>query len=415
MRHCCRLSFLCLTWIILSACSWSALAVSVLQSAPSFQAELLSLGSGLCLGAPGGASTSGLTLPQSSCATPAQQTFTFVAQADGTYVLLSPASMNLCVDVGDAGQVVQNYCLPTASQKWANRLNADGSYTLLNQQNNQCLVVTPAATPSAATMSTAACNATTAQKFSYALAQPFTPSTAQPIRHAPPNLIANPTVGQWQAGMFHGLPYRILFPSGYDPSQYIYPISLFLHGDGESGTDNLLQLRNDMQALPTDMDFRAKVPMILIAPQCPSTDNWGNAYSATPTITEALTVQLMQLLVASLPVDATRVSVTGLSMGGFGAWDMIARYPALFAASAPLAAAGNLAEAGSLVKVPILAVHGSADTLVPPIFDEMMYALIHRQNGAMVYIELGGVGHDVWDYVYPLTAFWQMISTQKHI
>ncbi len=415
MRYGCRLFLSLLPLIVVSAFVSSAFAVSPVPNSPSFQAEVLSLGSGLCLGPPGVAATSGLALPQSPCAAPGQQTFSFVVQPDGTFAVHSPASMNLCVDLSDSGAVVQNYCLPTASQKWANTLNQDGSYTLLNQQNNQCLVVGPAAALGASSLSTALCNGTTAQEFGYALAQPFAPPTAKPVLRAPPSVIANPTVGQWQAGMFNGLPYRILFPSGYDPSQYAYPISLFLHGAGESGTDNRTQLRNDIWALASDMDFRAKVPMILVAPQCPSSDNWGDPYSATPSVTEALAVKLMQELVASLPVDATRVSVTGLSMGGFGAWDMIVRYPALFAAAAPLAAAGNLSAAGSLVKVPLLAVHGGADLVVLPIFDELMYNLIHQQNGAMVYFELSGVGHDVWDYVYPLTLFWQLISTQKHI
>jgi predicted peptidase len=152
-----------------------------------------------------------------------------------------------------------------------------------------------------------------------------------------------------------------------------------------------------------------------VAPQCPTTDNWGNPLNILPTPTETLTVQLMQMLVASLPVDPTHVSVTGLSMGGIGTWDMINRYPALFAAAAPVAGAGYYTEIPDLIHVPIIAVHGTADTVISPLFDALMYQVIHMYGGAMIYFLITDAGHDVWDDIYPLTSFWQWMYTQKHI
>lgn len=382
---------------------------------PTFQADLTSVSTGNCLNVPGAAANTGLVLPQSACGTVTQQFFSFIGQANGAYIIHPPESLNLCVDINDSGLIAQNYCLPTASQQWVSTLNADGSSSLVNQQNSQCLVVTPAGVGGLGGFSTAACVAAVLnQEFNYSLAQPYTPPTLTGTRSAPLVPLANPTVGQWQAGMFNGLPYRIMFPAGYNPSLYLYPIALFLHGAGESGTDNLIQLRNDMYLLPADMDFRAKVPLILVAPQCPQTDNWGNPLNILPTPTETLTVQLMQMLVASLSVDPTHVSVTGLSMGGIGTWDMINRYASLFAAAAPVAGAGYYGEIPNLMHIPIMAVHGTADTVISPLFDAYMYELIHMYGGAMIYFPIAGAGHDVWDDTYPLTSFWQWLYTQKH-
>ncbi len=390
--------------------------VAAYPSSPqTLQANLVSLSTGSCLDVPGAVNSPGLALPQAPCITPAEQLFAFVGQADGTYIVHAPGSFNLCLDINDSGSLVQNYCLPTAAQKWLPAVNALGASSLINRQNNQCLVTTTAASGVPAGFSTAACAAVATQQFSYGNTQPYTLPAAPGARTAPVVPFASPTVGLWQAGYYNGLPYRIMFPVGYDPTHFIYPIALFLHGDGESGADNMLQLKNDMWALPTDMDFRAKVPLILVAPQCPTTDYWGNPLSPVATPTETLTIALMQMLVAALPVDSTHVSVTGLSMGGIGSWDMINRYPVLFAAAAPIAGAGYIADVPNLVNVPLLAVHGGADPTISPIFDEEMYAAIHRLGGPMIYIEVPGWGHDVWDGTYPLTTFWQWMYQQKHI
>jgi predicted esterase len=340
--------------------------------------------------------------------------FAFLAQSDGTYIIKAPESSSLCVDLNDSAQLVQNYCLPTASQHWLGTFNADGTVTITNQQTGQCIGATSATGGLAAGFTGVTCNGTAAQEFTIVAAQYYTPPVISPASVLP-TIPAAATVGQWQAGMYQGLPYRIMFPSGYDPVHHYYPLALFLHGEGERGTDNLRQLINGMDPLTTDLDFRANVPMILVAPQCPVTDSWGDAVLPDPSATEALAVQLVQMLVSSLAVDPQRVSVTGLSMGGFGAWDMINRYPAVFAAAAPIASAGNLADVPNLVQVPLLAVHGGADTIVPPIFDEAMYAAIHALGGPMLYFEVPGGGHDVWDGTYSLTAFWYWMYSQQHV
>ena len=381
----------------------------------TIRAGLLSPQSGMCVSVPGAAQATGLVLAQSACTSIAREYFALLGQSDGSYVLQAPESSSLCVDLNDSGQLVQNYCLPTASQRWAGSWNPDGTVAIVNQQTGQCLAARPAAGGVAAGFSGVTCKqATAAQEFVILIPTYYTPPVIVPPPVLPPTPSVNATAGQWQAGMYKGLPYRIMFPTGYDPAHHSYPLALFLHGNGQLGSDNLQQLTAGIETLATDMDFRAKVPMILVAPQCPLSDTWGRADRTTPTVTEALAVELVQMLTSSLAVDPKRVSVTGLSLGGLGTWDMINRYPAIFAAAAPVAGAGDVADATNLVMVPIVAVHGSDDTLVPPTYDEAMYAAIHALGGLMLYYEIAGAGHDVWDQTYPSTVFWQWLYAQQH-
>lgn len=406
LRRLAALAAVTLTFLI-PACALGAGAAA--SPAVPFGAALSSVGTGACVDAAGASTATGFALTQAPCTVPAEQSFSFLTQADGSVIVHAPGSFSLCVDVNDSGLLVQNYCLPTASQRWMPNTNGNGTLSLVNQQKSQCL------TTSTSGYSIAVCSpGTTMQEFSFLNSHAFAIPAAPLKPIAPVAPVAAASVGQWQAGMFQGLPYRILFPAGYDPTRYVYSLALFLSGAGELGTDNLLQLRNDMGALATDMDFRAKVPMILLAPQCPSSDYWGSPSNFTPTSTEALTIKLVQALASALPVDATRITVTGLSLGSIGTWDMINRYPAVFAAAAPIAGAGNILDAQNLLRTPILAVHGGADTVIPPTYDEAMYQLIHAQGGPMIYFEAPGYGHDVWDGVYPLTSFWQWMMAQVH-
>lgn len=95
-----------------------------------------------------------------------------------------------------------------------------------------------------------------------------------------------------------------------------------------------------------------------------------------------------------------RVYVTGLSMGGFGTWVMAAEYPGLFAAAAPVCGGGNPAMAERLAALPIWAVHGAADDVVPVERSREMVNAIRAAGGNMRYTELPGVGHGSWTAAY---------------
>lgn len=124
-----------------------------------------------------------------------------------------------------------------------------------------------------------------------------------------------------------------MLPKDYSADgQQSYPLVIFLHGAGERGTDNVRQLVHGAKEFAKDAN-REKHPCFVIAPQCPSGQWWGESRS--------LIVELIRELQKEYRIDATRLYITGLSMGGFGTWDLIGQHPDMFAAAAPICGGGD--------------------------------------------------------------------------
>ena len=203
------------------------------------------------------------------------------------------------------------------------------------------------------------------------------------------------------------LPYRLFSPENYREDRE-YPILLILHGAGERGTDNSLQLKNAVQNLFNDTTSPVYGAFV-VCPQCPEAPNqwvdtpWadGNySLNEVPQSNELAAVEeLLLQLMEDLPVDNARVYVMGLSMGGFGTWDLLMRNPTLYTAAVPLCGGADPAYAEVLVNTPIYTVHSTDDGAVPCAGTREMVAAIKAAGGEkIIYEELEGYGHNVWDY-----------------
>jgi predicted peptidase len=279
------------------------------------------------------------------------------------------------------------------------------------------------------------------------------------------------------------MPFRYLLPAGYNPATTTYPVVLFLHGAGESisstnaSSYNQYQLSNGIYELSgvkapsgtTDSSvglsaqqlstLRAATPAIIVAPQYygTNTDWGGNSNSSASQITA---VNLVQYIASTMGGDSTRVYVTGLSKGGIGTWTIIAKnnknnYGVVFAAAMPLSGQDGyfpgdsgsklttetlafvknvIAASPALASTPIWAIHGGADTTVPPLDDQDFCSLICSpkakqiapQNGLqyaptsgggnMQYTEVSGAGHNIpWSGVYDTTTIYWDWLFQQHL
>jgi predicted peptidase len=200
--------------------------------------------------------------------------------------------------------------------------------------------------------------------------------------------------------------YRLLKPSVVDKDK-TYPVVLFLHGAGERGDDNRIQLLY-LPEWMTQKEWRERYPCYLIAPQCPAGKWWTGATRASdtsgtsdPAASESeLALKILRTLSAELPIDQRRVYLTGLSMGGYGSWSLAARHPELFAAVVPICGGGDPAWAGQLKDVPLWAVHGDADPVVPPRRSQEMIDALKTAGGSPRYSQLKDVKHDSWTPAY---------------
>jgi predicted peptidase len=111
-------------------------------------------------------------------------------------------------------------------------------------------------------------------------------------------------------------------------------------------------------------------------------------------------IDILDLVMRDFPVDARRLYLTGLSMGGYGAWDLGTRLAERWAAVAPICGGGDELYADRLAGVPVWAWHGDADDVVPAAKSRRMIEAIRGAGGQPKYTELANVGHDSWTPAY---------------
>ncbi|MBS1974794.1 MAG: prolyl oligopeptidase family serine peptidase [Bacteroidetes bacterium] len=203
------------------------------------------------------------------------------------------------------------------------------------------------------------------------------------------------------------LNYRLLFPDADNMRKY--PLVVFLHGSGERGNDNEAQLKWGAMNFASDKNM-ALHPAIVIAPQCPEKMSWSNVswqrdkseaiLQAAPSKPMELVIGLIHQLEKTMPIDTNRIYITGLSMGGFGTYDAIERYPNLFAAAVPVCGGGDITKAASIAHIPIWIFHGAEDPAVNPDLDHKMFEALLKAGSHPGYTEYPETGHFSWLAAY---------------
>jgi len=217
---------------------------------------------------------------------------------------------------------------------------------------------------------------------------------------------------EYEARTFAGtegaqLGYRLLTPRNYDPAKK-YPLVVFLHGAGERGTDNAAQLKHGAP-LFLKAEAREKYPCFVVAPQCPPDQTWTavpkgwtgpNPFAEEPTAPMKLLFGALDAVLKEFSVDQDRLYVTGLSMGGYGTWDILTRQPQRWAAVVPVCGGGDVARIAPAKGVALWAFHGANDTVVPTVRSREMIAALAAAGGKPLYSEYPGVSHNSWSNAY---------------
>lgn len=210
------------------------------------------------------------------------------------------------------------------------------------------------------------------------------------------------------------LNYRFMTPAKIEDGKK-YPLVIFLHGAGERGDDNTAQLVHGIRDFASGTN-RKDYPCFLIVPQCPRGKLWANVNWSSkshdmpdaPAEPMRLTLELIDATIKAQPIDPDRVYITGLSMGGYGTWDALARRPDFFAAAVPVCGGADVKTAAQIKHVPIWVFHGDKDTAVPVSRSRDMVEALKKAGGSPKHTEYPGVGHDSWTATYknPDTMKW---------
>jgi predicted peptidase len=186
----------------------------------------------------------------------------------------------------------------------------------------------------------------------------------------------------------------------------LYPLVLFLHGAGERGNNPADVLAH----FPVLMGgpYRQVYPSFVLSPQCRDEKFWARIHWRDPAGRMAdepgsmmkMVMAILDHSLATLPIDPNRVYLTGLSMGGFGCWELATRRPTTFAAVAPICGGGDPDRVAILKNVPIWAFHGADDNVVDVIHSRRLIDALRKIGANPRYTEYPHAGHHSWVPAY---------------
>jgi len=188
--------------------------------------------------------------------------------------------------------------------------------------------------------------------------------------------------------------YQVFIPAKLQHQQKL-PVILFLHGIGQRGAGGFVPSQGGANAM--FRSYLEQIPAIVLLPQCRKGSYWHDPEM------EQMVMQSLQQTVAEFSADSERLYLTGVSMGGFGAWHMASQHPGTFAAlvaicgGSPLASADRFTPiARRIGQMPVWVFHGADDAIVPVSESRRMVAALKAAGGNVRYNEYAGVGHNVW-------------------
>ena len=229
---------------------------------------------------------------------------------------------------------------------------------------------------------------------------------------------------QYQGSGGERMTFYVYVPNGYRSTKS-YPMVLILHGVDEAADPYQSAAVNRANLVEQEYvsvwgpgypaggpSVQSRWPCFVVVPQAVGSNRWVNApsgvasYQLTPRPSQALQMainitQLMDQRFAS--INPERLYVTGISMGAYGVWDTILRWPNLFAAAVPVSGAGDPALASRVAQLPIWDFHGGADNLVPVAGSQLMIQALRKAGGHPCYTQYPGQLHVIWNLVYGIS------------
>jgi predicted peptidase len=225
--------------------------------------------------------------------------------------------------------------------------------------------------------------------------------------------------------------YYMYAPANQVPGKK-YPVVLLLHGSGEKADPQKTPAQNQNTLLRqfyanvwSSEAVQSKYPSYIVIPQIEVPDRWvsvpGNTGSYQMADEPSNSLLLAKEIIDTVQqqhsnIDANRIYLTGLSMGGYGAWEAGERWPNYFAADAPLAGAGDPTHASALKNMPVWAFYGAKDTMVPTSGSRDMVQAIKEAGGKPKLTVYPDLGHGVWGQTYSPTedpAFFAWLFSQR--
>jgi predicted esterase len=214
--------------------------------------------------------------------------------------------------------------------------------------------------------------------------------------------------------------YQVFVPPSYNAATSRIPVILFMHGTGEDGTDGVKQTTEGLG--PYIKARESTFPMIAVFPQTLA----GEGTAVLRMRISELTLD--RTIAEYAKADTNRIYLTGLSSGGFWAFQLALAKPARYAAFAPMSIVmcatcfpgQTLTKqqawtqgAQILMKLPIWQFHGDADPMVPVTEVRAQIAAFKAAGHPIIYTEYPGVGHYAWQPAYNDPNLWTWMLSKR--
>lgn len=179
--------------------------------------------------------------------------------------------------------------------------------------------------------------------------------------------------------------FLLYLPPNYSETKERTPVVINLHGVGLCGTDlNKTKRYGCINAL----EMGKTIDAIVVSPQCPKGSFWKPEKIHNS----------LEWIKKHYALDANRVYVIGMSLGGYGTMDYANAYPDEVAAAMPLCGGSTFKpeRQKDLSKVPLWIIHGTADRAIPVAASQKVVANIKSapNGGALLrYDWLPGASH----------------------
>ncbi len=233
---------------------------------------------------------------------------------------------------------------------------------------------------------------------------------------------------QWLIQSGDTLPYRILFPENYDTAKS-YPVIFFLHGRGESGSDNEKQLTHGATLFLRD-SIRKRFPAIVVFPQCSDKSYWSNVNMVStgsstgkrsfyfipdgdPSMPMRMLTQLVPNIITRYKTDTGRIYVAGLSMGAMGTYELVRRLPNTFAAAIAICGGAHPSTAKQIKNTAWWIFHGLKDDVVPPEYSRIMADALISAGAKAKATFYPTANHNSWDSAFAEPALMQWLFSKK--
>jgi predicted peptidase len=210
------------------------------------------------------------------------------------------------------------------------------------------------------------------------------------------------------------LPYFLYLPK---QKAQPYPLVIFLHGYGQDVSTSLSPGLQDLVHPRVQNTY----PCLVFAPQCPKGQKWvdtdwrlmGHNLPQEPNRWMKKLMQTLTYIIEKYPIDTNRIYLTGLSMGGFGIWDLAMRMPKSFAALVPVCGGGDTTQVQKIAHIPTWVFHGAQDNVISVERSRAMVRALQKAGAKPKYTEFPSLKHNSWDSAYAKAELYSWLFSQS--